>query len=292
MRSHLFVHSRNDSSQIRSYRGSHPLFLRRMALLNTVVFCLSFVLATPLKALANTLARTAPVSSRPKPLLPVTHLPIKLYPPANAHCLTPLPDGTPVAPVAKSNVFSLSLLDEVGRLNRTVSSAQVAAWKQQLRQKRLSASKAARLHVLLGEYLLAHDQAPDSALLQFQWAERLSKVSDRWHGLVAYDSVVAVYYQGAYQQAAAGFHHLLVSMPVLSGFDRRTCALFARHAGACAGYHAERAKLGIQSLPDSIHSVGQRRWRNVCVRKVCPSTRRACSPSVVLRRKAAVFRMC
>ncbi len=123
--------------------------------------------------------------------------------------------------------------------------SQVASWKRQLHRKSLSAQEAARLHILLAEYLLAHDQAPDTALSHFHLAQRLTKVSDRLHGLAVYDSVIATYYQGAYRQAAEGFQHLLVAKPRLSGFDRRTCALWARHAGACAGYHAERAKLGI-----------------------------------------------
>jgi RHS repeat-associated protein len=81
--------------------------------------------------------------------------------------------------------------------------------------------------------------------LGFAQAQRLTHPSDRWYGLAVYDSVIATYYQGAYRQAAEGFQHLLVAKSRLSGFDRRTCALWARHAGACAGYHAERAKLGI-----------------------------------------------
>lgn len=61
-----------------------------------------------------------------------------------------------------------------------------------------------------------------------------------WHGLAAYDAAIALFVEGAYQEAQTAFHHLLTARHGLHGFDRRTCALFLRHAGACAGYHAER----------------------------------------------------
>jgi RHS repeat-associated protein len=228
-----------------SRQGLRLLLLRRLALLNTVAFCLSFALITPIQALAQGVGKSLSQSSAPKLKLPVTHLPVKLYPPANSHCLQPLPDGAATASVRKPSTPALSLLDEVGRLGQYVSASQVAAWQRQLHQPHLSRQQAARLLVWRGEVRLAHDQQPQQAVALFQKAQQKVERSDPWYGLAAYDRVIADYYQGAYRQAAGEFHHLLVCKPGLTGFDHRTCALWSRHANACAGYHAERAALGI-----------------------------------------------
>ncbi len=74
-----------------AYRGSRPRWLRRLALLNTALFCYVFILAQPLKALADTLSKLNSASSALKPR--TFHLPVKLSPPASAHCLKPLPEG-------------------------------------------------------------------------------------------------------------------------------------------------------------------------------------------------------
>ncbi len=144
---------------------------------------------------------------------------------------------------------SLSLLDEVGRLNQDVSTSQVAAWKQQLHSAHLPASQAAKLHLWLGEYRLAHDQEPEQALWHFQQVQKRSHRSSYLYGLAAYDTATTLFYEGAYQQAADAFHRLLTPKTRLRGYDRRTCALWFRHANACAGYHAERARLGIPEPP-------------------------------------------
>jgi hypothetical protein len=84
--------------------------LRCIAWLNMLVF-LGYALTVPIQALAQGIGKSLAPSSTPKFKPPVTHLPVKLYPPASAHCLIPLPDGTLVAPVSKPSLASLSLLD-------------------------------------------------------------------------------------------------------------------------------------------------------------------------------------
>lgn len=74
------------------------------------------------------------------------------------------------------------------------------------------------------------------------WAKRL-------YGLATYDSAVAFYYGGAYQAATEVFHSLCRRETGMSGYDMRTATLWWRHAGACAGYHAERSALGIPEPP-------------------------------------------
>jgi len=68
-------------------------------------------------------------------------------------------------------------------------------------------------------------------------------------GVASYDSAMSLFYSGAYQDAADAFHHLLTAKDALPGFDRRRCALWYRHAVACAGYHDVRAKMGIPEPP-------------------------------------------
>ena len=69
------------------------------------------------------------------------------------------------------------------------------------------------------------------------------------YGLASYDTAIAVYETGGYADASAAFYHLLVPKTSLPGYDRRNCALWWRHAGACAAYHADHARLGIPEPP-------------------------------------------
>ena len=103
----------------------------------------------------------------------------------------------------------------------------------------------AALHVRLGEWELAKSEDPPVAQWHFHQAQRLSSGQSQIYGLAGYDHAIAMFYRGAYGEAASEFKNLVSGSPRLSGFDRRDCALFSRHANACAGYHAERAKLGI-----------------------------------------------
>ena len=205
------------------------------------------VLSAPVDALAH---------QPQKPPLPTYHKPVLPLPaddPAwhtvDYHAQERGKTNAPIR-VPVSAAHSITLLDEVGRLAQPYDAAKVAAWKQQLRAPQPPApEQAARLHVWLGEIALTHDENPEAALAHFRQALALSSRKEAIHGLAAYNAAIAHYYQGAYAQALAAFKQLLTGKPALHGFDRRTCALFARHALVCVGYHEERAKLGIPEPP-------------------------------------------
>ena len=152
----------------------------------------------------------------------------------------------PHAPNIAKPVTRVSLLDEVGRLQQPVAPEEPSAWKRLLHQpKKLTAEKIARLHLWLGELALARDEQPRQALWHFAQAAKQTKPASGLHGLAAYDTAIALFYEGAYNEAATAFKRLLAAKPAARGFERRTATLFWRHARVCAGYHAERAALGI-----------------------------------------------
>ena len=144
----------------------------------------------------------------------------------------------------------LTLLDEVGRLDQPLDAGKVAEWKRQLHRPRLlSSAQTAKLHLWLGEYLLAHDEQPEAAEWHFEQAQKMSKRTQAVYGVAAYDKAIAAFYEGAYNQALGEFKQVLASRPSLHGFDHSTATLFLRHASACAGYHGERAAAGIPEPP-------------------------------------------
>jgi RHS repeat-associated protein len=139
----------------------------------------------------------------------------------------------------------VSLLDEVGRFTQSVSDSDFVSWKRELKLSDPPHERMALLHVWLGEYELAKNQEPEKAIWHFRQARRLLPSSHSIAGLAQYDTAVALHYEGAYAESATAFKAILTSKTPVRGFDRRTCALFLRHASACAGYHAQRAKMGI-----------------------------------------------
>ena len=166
-----------------------------------------------------------------------------------AGTLVSLP-GPPVRPITHSGAAAAyveredTLLDEVGHLEHAVASAEVAGWRAELHRV-APRERAEWLHLRLGEYELAHNQAPARALQHWRTVEQLAPAASPQFGLAAYNSAMGLFYEGRYRDSAAAFEHLLKARPALRGFSRRRCALFYRDAAACAGYHAERAKLGI-----------------------------------------------
>jgi RHS repeat-associated protein len=193
-------------------------------------------LAPPLQAWAQQPGHPA---QKPAPIPPKPH-DDPAWHTINYHAV-PVSDH-PQAPNVRPK--TLTLLDEVGRLERPVTTAQAQAWRQELNHRPLANARAAKLHLWLGEYLLAHDQEPEQAIAQFDKAAQLGRPSDHEYNLPAYDIATALYYEGAYQESADAFGRLLTNRHH-RGFDTRTCALWLRHAQACAGYHAERVKAGI-----------------------------------------------
>ena len=93
------------------------------------------------------------------------------------------------------------------------------------------------------------NQQPQTALVHFRDAQRLTGTRDKLHGLAAYDTAVALYYLGAYRESADAFHALLIDKQHLCGYDFLNCTLFYRHVFACANYHSERAAKGIPEPP-------------------------------------------
>ncbi len=173
--------------------------------------------------------------------------------PCLAQRLATLPTAPPaVGPWAVAQPRSSgpnTLLNEVGRLQNTVPSALIQQWKHQLRSGHLNGEAAAWRHLWLGEVQLGHEDQPERALEQFAITLRLTPRTKLVHGLAAYDSAQALWSAGAYTEAAEAFRALLAPKTALLGYDRRTCALWFRHASACAGYHAQRAQLGIPEPP-------------------------------------------
>jgi len=155
----------------------------------------------------------------------------------------------PVRPPLSAQSLPQTLLDEVGRLQQPVPAAQVAAWKRELKASRPAAERGAWLHLWLGEWELARNEQPRQADWHFRQAQRLTNPHDRCSGLAAYDRAIGQFYEGAYGEASDTFSALLGPKGKSPGYDRRNCALWLRHAQACAGYHAERAKLGIPEPP-------------------------------------------
>ena len=150
-----------------------------------------------------------------------------------------------VQPQRQTTVESVSILDEVGLLSGTFTPATVASWKTQASGANDAQLQEARLR--LAEYQLAHDQDPEGARSAFAQIEQSSSPKSIIYGTASYDSAVALYYEGAYRRALSDFTALMKER--LNGVDVRRCALWARHADACAGYHANNAAIGIPEPP-------------------------------------------
>jgi len=144
---------------------------------------------------------------------------------------------------------SLTLLDEVGHLVRPITMAQVLTWKRELTNGQLPTERRALLHLWLGEWQLSYNAQPRTSAEHFRTTQHLTAKTDRLHGLAAYDTCLTFFYQGAYSQATDAFQALLRPKTIYPGYDLRKCALWLRHASACAGYHDQRAKQGIPEPP-------------------------------------------
>jgi len=149
---------------------------------------------------------------------------------------------------APSDEFD-SLLQDVAILKRRVLASEVVSWKAEVKTGTPTTARAAQLHVLLGEYELAHNEQPSIARWHFRQAQALSDNASYAYGLAAYDSAMAVYYTGAYRAAANAFQPLACRLTARRGYDIRQAARWLRHAVACAGYHDQRSKMGVPEPP-------------------------------------------
>lgn len=224
-------------------------WVRRTAALCAFSFTWTFVVATPAQLMA---APTPKAHSTARPYaVPASAVKHRRVPPPaslrqNLKPLSPaqlarLKAGRHSAPAA-----SLSLLDEVGRLARRVSDAEVSAWRKQLRTPGLRPAAASKLRLQVGEVELAKYQQPERAIALFEQVEQATSVSSPLHALARVDAAMALFYEGAYQASATAFRSLAQSHERLPGIDRRQCARWLTHARACAGYHAVREKAGIR----------------------------------------------
>ena len=100
---------------------------------------------------------------------------------------------------------SVSLLTDVCKLAREVPPAEVARWKRLLQHPaHLSAGRAARLHLWLGEIEIARNREPERAIEQFRQAMRLARRTDPVYGCAAYDRAFTLYMHGAYALSDSG----------------------------------------------------------------------------------------
>ncbi|HLK58715.1 MAG TPA: DUF6531 domain-containing protein, partial [Chthonomonadaceae bacterium] len=220
-----------------------PRWLRMVAFFFSFVFLWSMVLATPVQILAqehlpSRTSKTPQVAAKPKDD-PSWHTINYLNPPKSAK------------PSHASFRFTppLSLLDEVGRLARTVTDSEATAWKQELATRHLAPQRNAHLHLWLGEYALAHDEQPEQALWHFRRVQQIVSRTDPAFGISAFDQALTLFYEGSYGEAKESFYTLLTSQHALAGVQRRHITLWYDHARACAGYHAEHAAAGIPEPP-------------------------------------------
>ena len=139
-----------------------------------------------------------------------------------------------------------SLLDEVGKLRRTIAPAEAEGWKQALHASGRQGVGDALLHLHLAEWEFACNEQPGMALWHLYRAESLSAPSNPIHGCSRYNQAIVWFYRGAYKKAVSAFTRLLAPQRVLRGYSRASCALWLRQANACAGYHAQRRNLGIR----------------------------------------------
>lgn len=109
---------------------------------------------------------------------------------------------------------SVTLLDEVGRLARTVAPAEAAGWQREL-TTHPPLARIAALHLWLGEYSLAHDHQPKAAAQQFRIAQHLTGSADALHSLAAYDGAIATW-------TTAGLTSAPSAMPERRSRSRRT----------------------------------------------------------------------
>jgi len=210
------------------------------------VFALSLALACAWSfAGAGVALAAAPAPKTLKVKRPALRMLHDSYPPPAFRAPAPAPTaGAPATRFA-----SPTLLDEVGHLARPVDAAQVSGWKQELRSSRPASARAATLHLWLGEWELAQNEQPETALRHFHEARARLAHADRLYGLVSYDTAVALFKEGAYADSEDAFSRLLAPKAAQHGYSRKNCALWLRHAAVCAGYHAERSAQNIPEPP-------------------------------------------
>jgi len=162
---------------------------------------------------------------------------------------TPAADVPSIVAVRQEPSRSMTLLDEVGQLSHPVSAAEATAWKRELKMASPVPSRAATLHLWLGEWELAANQQPERARWHFRVAQAQTKKTDPLFGLAAYDAAIALSYAGAYQAAAQEFRVLDKAQVAAHSYSHLRCAYWLRHVTACVDYHQAHSDLGIPEPP-------------------------------------------
>ena len=214
--------------------------LRRLAFVVASAFLWSFVVS-PALASANEIEPTA--AKREHPINPksirISGAPSFDFASAARHAVKLVP----------STESEETLMTDVALFKRPVSATQVQGWKIDAASILSTPHRKAWCHVWLGEYALVKNQDPEEAIDEFQSAARVQGASANTLGLAAYDTSLALYYEGAYGEAAKAFDRLASTKTAMPGYDRRRAEAWLRHAEACSAYHLARACIGIPEPP-------------------------------------------
>ncbi len=134
-----------------------------------------------------------------------------------------------------------TILNEVGRTDVPVSSAQRAAWRAELIAERAGKERQDRLRLWLAEADLAREY-PQAAVARIDSLLK-GRVEPKLRGLALHDRAEALFYMGRYGDARRAFETELRGSGV--GFARQEAALWSRHARGCEGYHLDNERLGV-----------------------------------------------
>lgn len=157
---------------------------------------------------------------------------------------------TPAAPNAPSGPVQIqaillgegkTLLDEEGFLQAQIDSKTYADWKRESLTT-TSKPRKARLLLQMGEVQLASHE-PDVAQVMFDRAAGMVPNDSPDRGLARFDSALSIFLQGRFGAAKIAFRKAAAAP--IRGVNRRLATIYARHCGACEGYHQSHLELGI-----------------------------------------------
>ena len=137
---------------------------------------------------------------------------------------------------------TVSLLSDQAGLSRKVTDRDIAEWVKSASRPGRSRAKA-DAWIRLGEVALVAKEEPIRAASEFAKAIKAAPTASPERGLGLMDRSLAILFQGRYGQAASELGGLLHERP--NGLNPKRAAAYVAHARACAGYHQQRARMGI-----------------------------------------------